>query len=171
MEFREPQQIRFFFADLDGSNRKDVITMLNRLYAAEIIATEQYRAHAVDVVGPNCIQLAQMFLEHADEETEHAKILIDRINNLGGSLDNKLRRINEIAVASKPEGKEVRHSQDTEEMLFQDIDGESDAIAAYTEACMLVRDYDPATFVMLAKILADEWEHMTEWKNVLGKKE
>lgn len=170
MEFREPMLIRYFFADLDGSKREDVITMLNRLYAAEIIAKEQYRAHAVDVVGPNCIELAAMFLEHADEEDGHAKLLMTRINNLGGSLDNKLSRIMQITTTSSPDGHDVQQSPSTEQMLFQDIAGEADAIAAYTEACMLVRDYDPATYVMLAGILSDEWEHRTEWKNVLGQK-
>lgn len=167
-EFKEPSQKRVFFNDLDGSKREDVITMLQRLYASEIIAMEQYRAHAVDVVGPNCVQMSELFMTHAEEEYGHSKLLMKRIDDLGGSLDNGLQRMTDITTATKLEGHDVQTSEDTSTMVKQDISGEADAIAAYTEGCFLVQHTDPATYVMLAGILADEWEHRTELRNILG---
>lgn len=163
-----PKLQKAFFADLDLTKREDVIVMLQRLYASEIVAREQYRAHAVDVVGPNCIELAAMFNEHADEEDEHAKELMQRIDNLGGSLDNRLSRMVELNPASTPEGKDVQVDPDTGRMVRFNISAEADAIAAYTEACLGVQHTDPATFTLLAHILGEEWEHRRELKNILG---
>lgn len=157
-----------FFADLDLTKQEDVIVMLQRLYASEIIAREQYRAHAVDVVGPNCIELAELFNEYADEEDEHAKELLKRIDDLGGSLDNSLVKMVQLNPTSDPDAKDVMVDPDTGRMIRFNINAESDAIAAYTEGCLGVQHTDPATFILLAHILSEEWGHRRDLKNVLG---
>jgi ferritin-like protein len=165
-----PKLQKVFFADLDLAKQEDVIVMLQRLYASEIVAREQYRAHAVEVVGPNCIQLAQLFNSYADEEDEHAKELLDRIDALGGSLDNKLTKMVDLNPTSDPDAGDVQVDPDTGRMLRYNIIAESDAIAAYTEGCLGVQHTDPATYILLAHILGEEWHHRRELKNVLGVK-
>lgn len=163
-----PKLQKAFFADLDLTKTKDVIQMLQRLYASEIVAREQYRAHAVEVVGPNCIQLAELFNSYADEEDEHAKELLARIDALGGSLDNKLARMVELNPTSNPDAGDVEIDSDTGKIIRFNIIAESDAIAAYTEGCLGVQHTDPATYILLAHILGEEWHHRRELKNVLG---
>ncbi len=154
-----------YFEDVDMTEPVVGITeILNRLRASEIIATQQYYAHAVAVKGPNCVQLADLFKTHAGEETGHAEALMNRIDHLGGELDTEISRLLELT----PDGADVRTSHLSEDMLVQDWGGENVAIDAYTEAAALVRDIDPVTWKVLVEILEDEYEHRRELANLLG---
>src|SRR5579884_19260 len=144
------------FDDIDGSDRGSVCAMLNRLYASEVVAAQQYYRHANDVKGPGCIGHTKMFLEHAEDEEKHAKMLRKAIAALGGQLTNKLSLLPSLNPASSPD---VDSSPVTSEMFQQDRISERDAKVAYHEAILKVRDTFPSLADTLCDILRDEFEH------------
>ena len=92
---------------------------------------------------------------HANEEIQHAVILADQIDYLGGSPSVKVGKI----VTSK----------DNDEMLRQDLDGEEDAIKRYklrVEQAEQLKEF--ALAQQLRNILAIEQEHAMDLKQALG---
>lgn len=156
------------FEKLDGNNPSDVIKMLNMLYASEVVAAQQYWRHANDITGMYSVSIQQMFDEHAVEEMKHADMLRKQIHNLGGVLINDLATLIKINPAIG-EGKDVQAHWEAETMLGFDLTSEEQAIANYKEACMKVMGIDPGTYIVLAEILNDEYEHAQEIKNLLAK--
>ena len=162
------------FDHLDCTKVDDVVTMLNMLYASEIISAQQYWSHANDISGMYSVSIQQMLNAHAEEEMEHAAKLRTQIHNLGGVLTNRLEtmlRLNPTPDSDKdvqvlrPSGSAL---VDAEKMLQDDLMGEEQAILNYKEACRKVVVQDPGTYVILAEILNDEYDHAQEIKNLLA---
>lgn len=156
-----------FFRDLRIDTREGLITMLNRLYASEIVAAQQYWNHAVAAKGMFGPVLAGIFNEHANEEMGHAATLRAHINDLGGLLDNRLCRMVEINPHTVGDGDVAPAAKRYGDTIQLDADAEADAIDAYTEASLLVQHLYPATYVILASILKDELEHRQELLDLL----
>src|SRR6201994_3886794 len=70
-----------------GANRDTVLKLLNGALATEIVCTLRYKRHYFMAKGINSEAVAQEFLEHANEEQQHADMLAARIVQLGGSPD------------------------------------------------------------------------------------
>ena len=159
-----------FFDAYDLTTDTDLIRVLNRLYASEIIAAEQYDNHGVAVQGIFSTELQAVFFEHAEDERKHATKLRDHIMVLGGLLDNRLLEMVLVNPTSGPD-KDVRpgNADDAYGMLAIDLVGEADAVALYTEVALKVRDTWPLTFSLISEILADEYEHRHELTNLLAK--
>jgi bacterioferritin len=156
-----------FFGNYDMTDQTQLVIVLNRMYASEIIAAEQYYNHGVAVQGIYSLQLQDMFFEHADDERKHAGMLKDHIMVMGGVLDNQLTRM----VMNNPttDGRmDVQSSDVTSEMLNLDLTSEQTAIDAYTEIALAVKDTWPLTFTVVSAILADEYEHRHDLRNLLG---
>lgn len=153
------------FEELDGNKPDDVIKMLNMLYASEIVAAQQYWRHANDITGMYSVSIQQMFNEHAAEEMKHADLLRKQIHNLGGLLINDLTNL----VKTNPINgeKDVQAHWQAEKMLHLDLIAEEQAVKNYKEACQKLVTADPGTFLILAEILNDEYEHAQEIKNLL----
>ena len=93
---------------------------------------------------------------HANEEVQHAMILADQINYLGGSPSVKVG--------------EIHTSKDNDEMLQQDLNGEEDAIKRYkirVEQAEQLKEF--ALAQQLRTILAVEQEHAMDLQRALGK--
>jgi bacterioferritin len=93
---------------------------------------------------------------HANEEIQHAVILADQIDYLGGSPSVKVG--------------EIQTSKDNDKMLQQDLDGEEDAIKRYkvrVEQAEQLKEF--ALAQQLRNILAMEQEHAMDIKQALGK--
>jgi bacterioferritin len=93
---------------------------------------------------------------HANEEIQHAIILADQIDYLGGSP----------SVEVGP----IHVSEDNDQMLEQDLDGEEDAIKRYkarVEQAEELKEF--ALAQQLRTILAVEQEHAMDLKQALGK--
>ena len=156
-----------FFDMYDCTTREGVIAVLNALYASERIAAEQYYRHSVDVTGIWSSSLSEVFAEHAEEENGHADALRDLIDNLGGTITNKLSTMVRINPHHSGDG-DVQASLDTRTILEQDLEAEMTAIEAYTEAASLVHMQWPHVYIALAGILADEYHHQRELRNLLA---
>src|SRR6266852_3094594 len=62
-----------------------VIAVLNEVLATEIVCVLRYKRHYFTADGINAQPVAQEFLQHANEEQQHADWVAQRIVQLGGS--------------------------------------------------------------------------------------
>jgi len=134
---------------------EQVINGLNLDLSWEYAATIQYIQHASMLTGPEYAAVIDELLEHAREEHEHAVILADLIQYLGG--------VPTVEVAER------LTSLSNVEMLRQDLQGEYDAIRRYLqriEQLEALRLYDSAQ--KIRNIVVVEQEHAIDLEKALG---
>jgi bacterioferritin len=113
--------------------------------------------------GIHAQAVAAEFLEHANEEQNHADQIAHRITQLGG------------APNLNPEGMLTRsHSEYVEgsnllDMIKEDLVAERIAIDSYREMINYIGDKDTTTKRMLEGILAMEEEHADDLVGLLEK--
>src|SRR5581483_10054412 len=122
-----------------AADRDTVIKLLNEALATEIVCTLRYKRHYYMAAGIHAKSVAAEFLEHAEEEQEHADQIAARIVQLGGAPD------------LAPEGLAARsHSQyvegeDIVDMLEEDLVAERIAIDTYREIVQFLGEADPTS--------------------------
>ncbi len=67
-----------------AADRETVLSLLNEALATEIVCTLRYKRHYYMADGLNASIAADEFLEHAQQEQQHADWLAERIVQLGG---------------------------------------------------------------------------------------
>ncbi|MBI4734022.1 MAG: hypothetical protein HY779_04295, partial [Rubrobacteridae bacterium] len=95
-------------------------------------------------------------------EMNHAELLAERINMLGGDP------INHPGQVSQMSGSNITAGNTTEEMISADLNLERNAIRDYAKAIKDVGDDDPGIRKMLEDILAQEEEHADTYSTWLG---
>lgn len=144
------------------ADRETVIKLLNEALATEIVCVLRYKRHHFMAQGIHADPIAAEFLEHADEEQQHADQLASRIVQLGGRPN------------FSPEGILTRsHSEYVEgetlvDMIREDLVAERVAIDSYNEMIQYLGDDDPVTKKMLIEILAVEEEHADDLASFLA---
>lgn len=137
-------------------NQKKLIDNLNMDLSKEYSAAIQYINHSSVMSGAAYGDIIKELKIHANEEIQHAIILADQIDYLGGKPTVK---VDEIYTA-----------EENEEMLKQDINGEEDAITRYKERVSQAEELtEYALAQQLRNILAMEQEHAMDLKQALGK--
>ncbi|GAA5023685.1 ferritin-like domain-containing protein [Kitasatospora paranensis] len=136
-----------------GADLARVIELLNTALATEIVCTLRYRQHHFAAKGLNSEPVAQEFLEHSDEEQQHADRLAARIAQLGGTPDMDPAR-----VAGRAHSEYVP-ATGLQQMIEENLVAERVAIASYTEMIDWLGTGDPTTTQVLKEILAREEEH------------
>jgi len=132
-----------------------LLELLNHDLELEYSAAIQYINHAAVMTGAKYGDIIKELKIHANEEVQHAMILADQIDYLGG---DPTIRVGEIYVA-----------KDNDEMLKQDLAGENDAIKRYKlriEQAEALKEF--ALAQQLRAILATEQEHAMDLKQALG---
>jgi bacterioferritin len=143
------------------ADRDTVIRILNEALATEIVCVLRYKYHYAMASGINSQSVKQEFLEHANEEQQHADLIAERITQLDGRPNYN------------PEGLAIRsHSEYREgttlvDMIREDLVAERVAIESYSEMIRFLADDDPTTRRMLEGILAVEEEHANDMKSLL----
>jgi len=133
-----------------------LIELLNKDLELEYSAAIQYINHAAVMTGAAYGDIIKELKIHANEEVQHAMILSDQIDFLGGSPS--------VNVGA------IKTSKDNMKMLQQDLDGEEDAIRRYKiriEQAETLKEF--ALAQQLRTILATEQEHAMDLKQALGK--
>ena len=137
-------------------SKRELIKKLNIDLAWEYTAAIQYIQHTGVITGAAFGDIKKEIILHANEEVQHAITLADQIDYLGGFP----------TVDVYP----ARTSKDNEAMLQQDLDGENDAIARYTQR---IEEAESLKLLHLAQqlrnILAMEQEHAMDLEQALGK--
>jgi bacterioferritin len=143
------------------ADRDAVIAMLNDALATELLCILRYKRHYYTVTGPNSAQMRAEFLEHAQQEQEHADRLAERIVQLNGSPN-----FNPATLAARSHA-EYDDSEDAQAMVRADLIAERVAIESYRQMIAAIGDKDPTTREMLIEIMAVEEEHAEDMRDLL----
>jgi bacterioferritin len=133
-----------------------LVDLLNMDLGLEYSAAIQYINHAAVMTGAAYGDVIKELKVHVTEEIQHAMVLADQIDYLGGSPSVNVGQI--------------RTSKDNDQMLQQDLEGEEDAIRRYkirVEQAEVLKEF--ALAQQLRNILAVEQEHAMDLKQALGK--
>jgi bacterioferritin len=137
-------------------SKQELLERLNADLAWEYAAMIQYVQHASVITGAEYESTIAELLVHANEEMQHAINLSDQIDFLGG--------VPAVDVQT------IKTSEESKEMLEQDLEGELDAIQRYKERIAqaeALREYGLRR--VLEDILIMEEEHARDLMTVLGK--
>jgi bacterioferritin len=143
------------------ADRSVVLKLLNEALATEIICTLRYKRHYFMAQGIHAEGVAEEFLQHAQEESQHADQIAERITQLGGAPDFSPDGLTSRSHAEYVEG----HS--LEEMIKEDLIAERIAIDSYREMIQYLGAEDSTTRRMLEEILAKEEEHADDLARLL----
>ena len=136
-----------------SADRETVLKVLNEALATELLCVLRYKRHYFMAEGFNAQGARQEFLEHANEEQQHADQIAERITQLGGAPDFNPDGLSSRSHAEYKEGDSVM------DMIKEDLIAERIAIDSYREIIQYLADDDPVTRRMLEDILATEEEH------------
>jgi bacterioferritin len=129
--------------------KAELIQALNGDLADEFSSAIQYVNHAALITGARFVAVQKELLIHATEEMQHATTLAEQIVALGGSPT--------VLVGPR------QTSEDSEEMLKQDLEGEKQAVAHYKtriRSAMEIGEFGLAR--VLQDILVMEEEHVRD---------
>jgi len=142
-------------AKSNKSQINELIDALNEDLAREYQAVIAYTIYSNVLTGAQWMKIAAELKLHASEELEHAMIIADQIDYLGGKP----------TAVPKP----VRLSDKAEEMIRFDLDNETETIKNYRrriKQAEAIGHY--ALAEQLRKILAQEQDHQHDLATALG---
>jgi bacterioferritin len=149
--------------DSYGLDTKQACDVLNAALATEIVCVLRYKRHYYMATGLNKDAVAAEFLEHADEEREHADRIAERITQLGGAPD-----FNPEGLATRSHS-EYREGKTLTDMIREDLVAERVAIESYTEIVRFFGERDVTSRRLMEEILAKEEEHANDMHDLLEK--
>ena len=136
-------------------SKEQLIAELNKDLEWEYAAAVQYVQHAAVLTGAQYDGIKKELVIHAQEELQHANMLAEQIDFLGGvpTIDVEDRHI----------------SDEAPEMLRQDLAGEENAIARYKERIRQAEELQEYGLRrVLEDILIQEEEHKRDLLDALG---
>jgi bacterioferritin len=136
-------------------SREDLIELLNEDLAREYQAIISYVVYSQVLKGPQYMNIAAELEVHAGEELQHALILANQIDYLGGMPK----------VTPKP----VKTSEKAEAMLRFDLENENETIRNYrhrVRECEDLGEYAMAEHIR--DILVQEQDHQIALATALG---
>ena len=145
-----------------NADRSVVLRLLNEALATEIICVLRYKRHYFMAQGIHAEGVAAEFLEHANDEQQHADQIAARITQLGGEPDFSPDGLATRSHAEYVEGDTL------EDMIKEDLIAERIAIDSYREMVTYLAEADSTSRRMLEEILAKEEEHADDLANLLA---
>ena len=145
-----------------SADRDRVLQMLNEALATELVCVLRYRHDHFVARGLRAKIAADEFLEHAQQEQEHADMLAERIMQLGGEPD-----FNPASLTERSHS-EYRLGKNLQEMIRENLVAERIAIDSYRQMIQYLGNDDPTTRRMMEEILAVEEEHADDLADLLG---
>ena len=145
------------------ANLDQVHKVLNEVLATELVCTLRYRRHYYTATGLNSESVKAEFLQHANEEQQHADWVATRITQLNGEPNFNPEGLSTRAHSEYSEG------SDLISMLKEDLYAERIAIESYSEIIRWLGNDDPTTRKMIEDILKVEEEHAEDLKSLLEK--
>jgi bacterioferritin len=135
--------------------REQLIHLLNADLSREYQAIIAYVVYSQVLKGAQYMKIAEELELHAAEELQHALMISNQIDYLGGMP----------TVQPQP----VKTSEKAEDMLRFDLENENETIRNYRERvrqCEALGEY--ALAETIRKILVQEQEHQTDLATALG---
>ena len=144
-----------------SADREKVLQMLNEALATELVCVLRYRHDHFVARGLKAKVAADEFLEHAQQELEHADQLAERIVQLGGEPN-----FNPSGLLERSHS-EYRLGTNLAEMIRENLVAERIAIDSYRQMIQYLGNDDPTTRRMMEEILATEEEHADDLADLL----
>ena len=144
-----------------SADKATVIKLLNEALATEWVCVLRYYRHYFMASGMFADTVKAEFLEHAQQEHEHANKIAERIVQLGGEPDLNPDTLTQRAHAEYKPGKDLR------DMVKENLIAERIAIDSYREMINYIGDRDTTTKRILEHVLAQEEEHADDMKDLL----
>ena len=141
--------------------RESVIRLINEALATELVCILRYKQHHYAASGIHAQSVAEEFLEHANEEQQHADMLAERITQLNGNPN-----FNPAGLLSRSHSEYVE-SPDLIEMIREDLVAERIAVDSYGEIIRYLGDKDVTSRRVMEEILAKEEEHAEDLKTLI----
>jgi bacterioferritin len=145
-----------------GADRQQVIEVLNEALATEIVCVLRYKRHYFMADGINAGPVADEFLQHANEEMDHADRIALRITQLQGEPN-----FSPVGIADRSHAEYVEGTT-LVDMIKEDLVAERIAIESYAEIVQWLGDKDPTTRRLMEDILGMEEEHADDLLNLLA---
>ncbi len=143
------------------ADRQQVVKVLNEVLATEIVCVLRYKRHYFMASGINSESVKDEFLQHANEEQQHADWIAQRIVQLNGEPN-----FNPEGLASRSHAEYVEGS-DLASMIKEDLVAERIAIESYSEIVRWLGSDDPTTRRLIEDILKMEEEHAEDLSSLL----
>ena len=137
------------------------IDILNEALATEIVCVLRYMHHYFMATGVHGAAARDEFKEHADEEREHADLVAERIQQLGGKPDFNPKGLLERSTSHYVEGETLA------DMIREDLVAERMVIELYQEMIRYFGNDDPTTRLLIEQLLKDEEEHASDLSDLL----
>ena len=145
------------------ADREQVVKVLNEVLATELVCVLRYKRHYYTVEGLYSDSIRAEFLEHANEEQQHADWVAARIVQLNGEPD-----FQPASLASRSHS-QYSEGDDAVSMIEEDLVAERIAIETYMEIIRWLGDGDPTTRRLMEQILEKEEEHAEDLVTLLAK--
>src|SRR6185437_7997453 len=130
------------------------IEILNEALATEIVCVLRYMHHYFMATGVHAKGVADEFKEHAD-------LLAERIQQLGGKPDFNPKSLLERSISQYVEGETLA------DMIREDLLAERMVIEVYQEMIRYFANNDPTTRTILEHLLQEEEEHASDLADLL----
>lgn len=143
------------------ADRQAVISLLNEALATELVCVLRYKRHYFMASGINAQGAAEEFLQHANEEQNHADQIARRIVQIDGEPNFSPDELSSQSHSEYIEGDTLR------EMIKENLIAERIAIDSYRDMINFLGNYDPTTRRMMEDILAVEEEHADDLASLL----
>jgi bacterioferritin len=143
------------------ADRQEILRLLNASLATEWVCVLRYKRHYYMAKGVKAQVAAAEFLEHANQEAEHADKLAERIVQLGGEPELNPDLLSKNSHAQYVAGNSLK------EMVTEDLIAERIAIDSYREIIQYIGEKDPTTRRIFEEILAQEEEHADDMADIL----
>ncbi len=141
--------------EIVGLDVKVLISKLTTAFADEWMAAYQYWLGAKFAQGLLRSEVAAELMVHYQEEMNHAAMLADRINQLGGELRLFPQDWHKVGGCHYDAISNVKMLP----VLQENLKGEQCAIQFYNDLLKMVDGKDFVTYNIVLKILEDEIEH------------
>jgi len=145
------------------ANREQVTKVLNDVLATEIVCVLRYKRHYYMAQGISSDSVKAEFLQHANEEQQHADWVAERITQIGGEPN-----FNPEGLATRSHS-EYKPGESLTDMIKENLVAERIAIESYSEIVRWLGNDDPTSRVLIEQILKMEEEHANDMLDLLAK--
>jgi len=143
------------------ADRDTVLRVLNEALATELVCVLRYKRHYYMAAGIHAQAVREEFLEHSNEEQQHADQIAERITQLDGEPNFSPEGLVDRSHSQYVEGTDIM------DMIREYLVAERIAIETYSEIIRYLGDKDPTSRRVMEEILAKEEEHAEDLKTLI----
>lgn len=141
------------------ADQDQIVNILKKAIADEILAAFQYWASANISRGKGKIDADPQFIQHAKEQWQHVEMLTERLKQLGGFPQNNMYNVLKTMEGANSHSIIGAVSNNVCQLLTVALQAEKDAIELYKQMIQLTKNTDPITHKIAKQILEDQQQH------------